>query len=340
MNKVKLNKREIASSCIDFLLNKGNLYPLIPKRNLTILAYHGVMDVGKNYLYDIDCVSSRVEQFEDQIVFLKNNFNIITFSDYCEKYLSNNLIPDKTVIITFDDGYRNNYTDVYPILKKYNIPATIFLTAGLVSTDNLLWFDELSYILMACCQHKSLEVSVLGENIFFNLGSIESNRYAYRKIVKLFKRLSNNERIDELQSIKKKLSIDFQSARNSRILLNWSEIREMNENGIEFGSHSLTHPILTSMSDAESKLEIMNSKCIIEKQLGNKCIVFSYPNGSYSDREMRYVENSGYKLAVSYEHGVDFYPLKNNYEFKRVHIETYTSISQFRCGLSTSIRLI
>jgi peptidoglycan/xylan/chitin deacetylase (PgdA/CDA1 family) len=207
-------------------------------------------------------------------------------------------LPRRAAVITFDDGYKDNYTEAYPVLKKYGIPATVFLTTGHIETDRLFWWNIIGYVLCNT-KEKEIDLGELGvivpppkENMFFSL------RSTYLK----FKRISEERKKELIELLIQKSGVDIPRDLGKNLMMSWDNIREMNENGIDFGAHTVTHPILSNMSLNQAKFEIVESKYIIEKKLGKPVTSFCYPNGFPSDYNsdiVQLLKENGYRSAVT-----------------------------------------
>ena len=207
---------------------------------VSIMMYHSVS------LSDAGPLNSVTPQaFENQMAFLKkNHYRVISLNDLIEGKRRNKKFSHKTVVITFDDGYQDNFKYAYPVLRKYNFPATIFLISDLVGV--------------------------------------------------------------------------------APQVLTWPQIKEMNENGINFGSHTRHHAYLPDISQEQLKDEIVNSKRIIEEHLGKSVYSFSYPIGGFSEKIKSVVARAGYLAAVTTNRGSDRYDV-DPYELNRVRIKSWDS---------------
>ena len=121
------------------------------RTQIPIIMYHHIGNKKDGFLLN----RTNTIDFEKQLIFLKKKYEIINFERLIQAFKENKTLPKRTAIITFDDGYKNNYTEAFPLLKKYNIPATIFLTTGHIETDNTFWWDKIGYVLCNTKQKKN-----------------------------------------------------------------------------------------------------------------------------------------------------------------------------------------
>jgi len=255
-----------------------DLYSLI-KSNLrsyvAILVYHRVGTIKDRWSVD----TTDTIDFEKQMKYLLRTHKIISLEEMAKIILEKKALPKRAAVVTFDDGYKDNYTNAFPILKKYNIPATIFLTTGNIGTNNLFWWDKVEYIL---CNTKLKRFDLgdfgdisppSGSNILKSLGEIMSR----------FNRIPEDKKRVLIDKLVKISDVDVPKNLGRDIIMSWDEVKEMNENGINFGAHTVTHPILTKVSPQQAKHEITKSKKDIEKRLNKPVTTFSYPNGLADD---------------------------------------------------------
>jgi peptidoglycan/xylan/chitin deacetylase (PgdA/CDA1 family) len=257
------------SRLADFLLSRN-------KRKLLILCHHRIAPPGDKFTY----LGVPQDIFEQQIVFLKRYFKIVSFKEGVES-LKTGSIRKSLVVLNFDDGYRDNYLYAFPILKKYNITATIFLAAGFIGTKEQFWWDIVADIILGSSHLKGKEIE--------KMDMIDGINDSLQKI-------SPKERNIKIEVIRKKLEFS-ENDRGEREILNWEEIKEMSRYGIEFGSHTLTHPDLTLLGKDGLIREISMSKQVLEGALGKEILGFAYPHGFYNDDVKKIVTESNYLYA-------------------------------------------
>jgi peptidoglycan/xylan/chitin deacetylase (PgdA/CDA1 family) len=266
----------------------------IEMQKVLILCYHRVNDDNHSYLRP-----AKVEDFERQMQYLSRVYNPVSLEQIVQHLQDGTPLLPKSIAITFDDGYRDNYENAYPILKRYSIPATIFLTTSYIGTGKIPWWDKV-YYLLSQVKNGAFASSVLGGtalNTSFGKKSID-------RVVRMINRLDDEGRNRTIADFASQLDLTDDNPPNSSknhkdLMLAWEEVREMSDNGISFGGHTLTHPLLTYIPPQQAEREIYLSKKIIEEQIAKPVITFSYPVGNFDASIERMVKDAGYSAAVS-----------------------------------------
>lgn len=259
---------------------------------VAILMYHRVALKGD------DCWSvppHSPHNFEDHIQYLCRNYEILSLDKLAQYFHNDQPLPEKAVAITFDDGYKDNYQHAYPILKKHQVPATIFLATSHISRGNMFWTDRVRYVIWNM-PPTILDLDELGS---YSLTSVAKRREAASRVPEGMKRLPNDRRkflIDRLLPI---CGTDITDDIGRNLILSWDEVREMHNDGIGFGAHTATHPILTRLALAQAKEEIMQSKKDVQDNLGQQTMPFAYPDGDFNHELSKLVHECGFSCAVT-----------------------------------------
>jgi glycosyltransferase involved in cell wall biosynthesis/peptidoglycan/xylan/chitin deacetylase (PgdA/CDA1 family) len=272
------------------------IYSRIFPTKTKILAYHSINTQPNS----MQGMVQNVKNFEHQMRYLKDNFRVISLTDLCRLLKNGKGLPKNSVVITFDDGYRDNYLNAYPILRKYKLPATLFLTTHPVETQEPLFFDALCYGIFTTLQ-KIVNFQDLGLSKYLLDKKILQLK-AIKEINNFSKQMTFQEKSRFLHILSDRLKVDFEELKAMRLYLSWDEVMEMSRDGIEIGAHTKTHTQLASMPDEELQSEILDSRDIIEKRLGEKVFSFAYPFGSTIDfdhRTKEVVKNAGFECACS-----------------------------------------
>lgn len=242
--------------------------------------------------------------FEKQIAFIMERFKVVFLEDLVEKMLKGDDIG-RYCSITFDDGWRDNYTDAFPVLKKFRVPATIFLATGFVGTDRVFWPEELCCYLARDVAGKPAYKDGPPSLIRFNE---EIGRYAraredtfFDSAIELLKKFPPGERDELLEYFRGQFGTDP----IPRQMLSWEEAREMLASGlVRFGSHTVNHEMLDQVPLEKARDEISLSRGEIERCLGGTVRTFAYPNGNHSESIRNILTKNGFNAAVTTRKGL------------------------------------
>jgi peptidoglycan/xylan/chitin deacetylase (PgdA/CDA1 family) len=338
-------KREIAAMFLGSRAARPFSFP--SNSALRILAYHRVIDDDPaSFLFDDGVISASPEEFYKQIAFAAKNFDVISFEDLYRAEIDGGTLPRRPMVITFDDGYRDNYTNAFPILREFGLPATIFLAAGHIGQHRLFWWDTVAY----CIKRTAVSQVVVPEisNIPIHLGSQAEKLRAIEMILRWIKMAPDEAKNRLVERLPEALDVEMDLAAAGRMHLSWDEVREMSTHGIEFGSHTMTHPILSNVSATALETEIRESKRLIQTEIGKQVIAFAYPVGGkphFNQHVEAAVARAGYRYAVSYVQGVAAFTriafkrhssrtlVTERYSMPRIHVEADHSMTFFRANL-------
>lgn len=295
---------------------------------LLVLTYHRVTEEPD---YQDPLKVSRTS-FEKQIQYLKRHYTLLSGEQLVDIIRNKKPLPDNSCLITFDDGWRDNYTNAYPILKKYNIPAIIFISTDFISTNNIFWHEQLQELL------KNIPANTINKELdkllsdwpvdiikLISEALKQPNSKRHLKISELIStlKLVDPEKIDEL--IIKLSKIYNQKLIDESLILSWDEINEMSQNNICFGSHTKSHAILTQISNDKVIEELKESKSKIENKINNEVEFISYPNGNYNTDIASATKKLGYLAGFTCRSGLNI-SINNPFEMKRNHIREVHSL--------------
>lgn len=271
-------------------------FRLANRGKAVILTYHrfGEDDIGSK-------TSARL--FADQLEYLCRYYNIVPLSTIANCLVKHQEIPAYSVAITIDDGYGDAYEIAYPLLKRFGVPATLFVVTDFVDGKDWIWTDKLRFLAL---QTGTREVELTIGNRKLRLGGIErKNRLiAAGKVNEALKHICNAAKEEAINGFSEAFGLELPDrAPEGFEAISWEQAREMSANGIEIGSHTVTHPILTQVDDDKLFREMGESKTRIENELKREAGLFCYPNGNYDSRVQLAVENAGYLCAVTTRHG-------------------------------------
>jgi peptidoglycan/xylan/chitin deacetylase (PgdA/CDA1 family) len=257
--------------------------------------------------------------FAEQVKYLAAHYTLVPLSllDSC---LQHRDLPPRLAAITIDDGYRDAYEIAFPILREHCAPATIFAVTEFVEGTAWLWTDKARY-LTESASARAFEIGIGGRALRLELNGAASRAVAAALINAALKPLSEEARGAMIDRLAFELGVKPPERPPSEYgAINWRQAREMADAGIEIGSHTLTHPILTGLSDARLREEVAQSRDRIQNALGRKVETFCYPNGDYDLRTQREVARAGYRLAVTTDVGLNN-ALNDPLALRRIHGE-------------------
>lgn len=262
-----------------------------------ILRYHRIYpDGGEPAFYDMGI---RRSLFEAQLDYLAANFRVVGLDEIVSALAGERALPDHAVAITFDDGYRDNYTEALPALASRGLPATLFVSVENIDRRTPFWWDRLAAAVATAPDGRVIADPELGISPT-RLDGIDSRRHLFDAIREALKLVP----FTEFESALARLEDGLQPCDVARgeELLSWEEVAKMMAGGFEIGSHTLTHPILSRLSAEELGRQVVASRSLLEERTGRRVRYFSYPNGKMEDASAAVfdaVNRAGYEAAVS-----------------------------------------
>jgi len=304
---------------------------LVNQDNLTVLNYHRVTDPR-----DPRCdtfkpnISATPEMFDRQLAYMKNNFDMVTSRDIAACIDGTTRLPSHAAIITFDDGYADNFVYAFPLLKKHGLSALIFVTTDFVGKSKPSFWDVAAYS-FAHTEKTSAVLPLTGEQHWSNEGEQYSVMMQW---IETLKTVDENEKQALASQLPAALDVDVAEENFSHIFMNWDQVRVMAGDGIEFGSHTLTHPIMTRIPAEQVTRELVDSKKLIEQELGRPVDTFAYPNGGPEDFNPQIIgtlKDAGYKMAFTLMPGSNHYPAlrENPFTIRRIFLSHTDSFPRF-----------
>ncbi len=309
------------------------------RNSLTVLNYHGVVEGD---LHDRDrniyCNTVDTEEFAGHLEFLVRHYNPVKASDVEAWIGGERDLPPRAVLITFDDGHRNNLTYAGPILAKYGVPAIVFLATAYMGSSRLLWPEELYQVALRWARVKIPFPDARGE---FTLDGNRKERA--RQVTDAAKKLPVEVLEPWLNALRAEVTLPPELACSDvYAFLAWEEVRQLSRYGFEIGSHTVNHWIVTRCTPESLRQELEESKAEIERQLGSRCLSFCYPNGGAADwspSAAEAVRAAGYRLAYTLPDRIQPRTAINAYAISRLTVPGGVSQEAFRARVSGTIGL-
>ncbi|BFN14429.1 hypothetical protein MspRI1_24400 [Marinobacter sp. RI1] len=223
------------------------------------------------------------DYFDRQVKYIKDRYNPYSLVELLQYQREFGKMPPHAVVITVDDGYRDFYDYAFPILRKYNVPATLFATTGFIDGRLWLWPDKITWILERL---NYIPNDFLINSLKVKSGPVDDNgrRELWKQWVAHALLVSDEEKHVFIRGLADRLGLVFpDSIPGAFAPLSWNQLHEMQAFGIEIGGHTVTHPSLGRVSPAQARSEIFGCRDVLKEHLGERERTFCYPNGQPSD---------------------------------------------------------
>ena len=271
--------------------------------NVAVLVYHRIGDPSEPGFYGFGSVVSATRpEFARQLDYLKANCNVIGMSELLAWRRGEFELPGNAVLITFDDGYRDNLTSAAPELQARDLPAVLFLTSGFADGTLCFSWDWIAEAFKTT-QLRSAKLPVLGDATWDS--ARQRSRIAAGWIA-AGKGLDHCNFRRQMLALATMLDVPPPSPAPRSVRLDWADIRALMTAGFAIGAHTATHPILSRVSLQRAAREIAVSRTAIERQIAAPVSCFAYPNGLFNEDHEKLVEQEGLELAFRAEGGVAF----------------------------------
>lgn len=273
--------------------------PAGERARLSTLIFHRVLPAPDPLLpWEVD-----VATFDRICSWISQWFNVLPLDDAVDR-LAQGRLPARAMTITFDDGYEDNHRFALPILRRHGLPATFFVATGFLDGGRM-WNDSFIESIRRATgtvvDLRSAAGDLLGR---FPVGSAESRRSAIDAVLAITKYLPLDERVALSLRFAEELGVDLPDD----LMMRSEQVLALRRAGMQIGAHTVSHPILARLDIDSARLEIEQSKAVLEDLLGEPVALFAYPNGrsgtDYDNQSVSLVRNAGFKAAVSTERGV------------------------------------
>ena len=275
-----------------------------------ILMYHNFSDQNET---DPDALN--VEGIRRQFTYLRRYFRVVPLLRLAEQLASGRKLDRHMVALTIDDGRRSCYEFFFPLLKEFGLPATFFVVSSFIRGEDWIWTDKVIWLSEQSQPPEGLVPGKL-DGVFRSLN-----------------RMRPEERNARIEAMARSIGVTFPSTIPAKYRpCSWSELREMADSGLmEIGSHTVAHPILSSITDEESWDELTRSRAQIEEGIGKTVNCFCYPNGmpgDYRPSQVQQVAQAGYSCSVIAEFGM-VNRASDRYRLPRIGVARKSSTLEF-----------
>ena len=262
----------------------------------------------------------------------------ISMDELVEALALGKSLPERAVAVTFDDGYEDTYNIAAPILKRYGIPATVYVCPGLIDSGSGFWWDHVvryfrhtqhrDFVLTNVLEGAKVDVKAALPRLY--LRNIKTKHLAAERVIKIFKGMPESKLPQLMKCLLEELGLSQGKIPTSNhALLSWSQIREMSEDGMDIGSHTMTHPMLSHLTEHQIREEFANANQRIFEVVRQPVRGLVYPSGDYNESCGRIAMECGLRYACTSNPGF-VTPASETYFLKRIELPN--------AGIAISVR--
>ena len=296
-------------------------------RMLHVLGYHRVAEPNEASMLDPRLISATPQVFEHQMRYLAKNYQVVSMEEVLDATEKRVPLPERAVLITFDDAYIDFAAHAWPVLKQLRLPVTVFVpTAYPDQPMRAFWWDRL-YRSFLTTSKSGLVSTPIGD---LSLGTIDERRQNLRRLQNYVKTLHHAEAMAFVDEICCELDIERMVYKS---ILSWDELRQLAKEGVTLGAHTQTHPILTQLPHGQIRQEVMGSQQDLKRETGYELPVFCYPNGDCNDTVVNIMREEGFVLGFTMQDGHNHLNSADLLRLCRMSITRRTSPLIFRLRL-------
>jgi len=306
---------------------------------LFVFNFHRIGDPNGT-LFDPNVFSCNEQQFTNHLKVIMSRFRLINIQELVDLVESASIPVEPLAMITFDDGYVDNFTKSLPILKSFGATATFFLPTNYIENRQIPWWEEVAWIVRNT-KRKTISLSSLEKPL--RIDSLKADD-SIRQVLRYFKDDKELTIDEKMMNLKKDCEQEFDFKDDISLFMSWDQVRQLQTEGMDIGSHTCSHRILSHQGQVDQKSELCDSKKMIEEQIGSKIYAFAYPVGgadSYSSDTCRSVKESGYKVAFTFPlgGGKTINPALKPFEIPRLSLEADYSLADIQYATVFARRL-
>jgi peptidoglycan/xylan/chitin deacetylase (PgdA/CDA1 family) len=290
------------------------------RRALLVLTYHRIANPASSEDYG-PIFSASPEALEQTLRALKISHKIVNMAELVSLAESGFQVDEPVALVTFDDGYRDNFTAALPILRDLKIPATFFLTTGFLEGASLPWWDRIARIV----RRSKVERLTLDQPmpVIVDLRNTPRDQAVF-EVVRAYRDspVDDEEAYFAALEDRAEIHVDVEESARGQFLT-WGEVRAAADSGIDIGAHGQTHRRLSWLSEAEQRQELERSRAILQSHLNREILALAYPYGwfgAFDATTERLARETGYRVAFSAGEGVNRSGRTNPFAIRRIGI--------------------
>lgn len=289
-----------------------------PQNGLYVFNYHRIGDAAGTD-FDPNIYSCTAEVFEQQLVFLKANFTLISEANLLALLEDDQPLDRAYALITFDDGYIDAYQCAFPILKKHQLSAVFFVVTDFAEGKSIAWWDEIAWLIRHT-KLSSIKLEHWRKKVDLSNADLKLN---IRKVLKAFKEDKQLPMSDKLAQLRQLCGV--KDIPEVTLFANWQQLKEMSDAGMSIGSHTIDHPILAHLSDEQQMRQLAVSKQRIAAATAHDVNLVAYPvgnSGSFNGVSETLARNVHYKAAFSFYGEANYFLSESNrFNIDRISVD-------------------
>lgn len=290
---------------------------------LRILAYHRIAEFKETPAGACPNISATPGSFQRQMRHLALRYRVVSMPEVLDAVERNKPLPDRAVLITFDDAYTDFADNAWPILQQFRLPATVFVPTAFPDHPELVFWWERLYHAFAQTTRRELSDSPLGP---LPLAKPDQRRRGLLALVEYVQTRPFDAAMKLVDHVCAQL---VEHPHNTSSVLSWYRLRQLAADGVTLGSHTRTHPIMTQISPQQVREEVRQSQADLKREIGFAPPIFCYPNGDHNDTVTRILRAEGVVLAFTVLSGENHLDSADLLRLRRTSIWPRTSLPVF-----------
>ena len=295
---------------------------------LRVLMFHRIADPHKTLCLNPRLISSTPPVFARIAELLARDYYVASLDEALDAVVRKQPLPERAVLLTFDDAYRDFETNAWPTLKRYGLPATLFVPTAYAGEElQEFWWDRL-YRALRSAPVDRLDDTPVGPVLF---DTPDRLRRVARRLQGYIKSIPHVDAMGVVDELCEMLQCPGSPVRST---LNWAELRALAQDGVTLAPHTRTHPLLTRVTSTQVREEIAASRDELARETGQCVPAFAYPSGAYDATVQKILREEGFQLAFTTVAGHNPLPCSNALQLRRTNVTPRTSRALMRMRLS------
>lgn len=294
---------------------------------LRVLTYHRVAELDETPHLNPGLISASPAMFVQQMEILARHYNVVSMEDLLDVMERRRNLPDRAVLVTFDDGYRDFAVHSWPVLRKLKLPVTVFIpTAYPDQPERMFWWDKLHQV---CSMSDQSELATPIGSI--SLTTPEERQMGLKKLQGHVKGLAHEAAMNFVNELHEQV---VERRNTEPTVLGWEALAGLANEGVTLGAHTRTHPILTRLSLEKARTEIIESQADLRREIGEVLPIFSYPDGGHTQAIVEVLKGADFRLGFNGPSGVNDLNSVDPFRIRRINVTRKTTPFIFRLRLS------